>query len=46
MAIAGHNALSMNLRYANPTEDDLRGIRWKNRNDGHLYGHQAESIAN
>jgi integrase len=42
MAIAGHSALKMNLRYANPTENDLVGIKWKNPNGGHLYGHQNE----
>jgi integrase len=45
MAIAGHHTVSMNLRYANPTEDDLSKIRWKKGNDGHLYGHQERRIA-
>ena len=45
MAIAGHNNPSMSARYANPTEDDLRGIGWKNRNGGHLYGHQKGRTA-
>jgi len=33
MAIAGHSALKMNLRYSNPTENDLAGIKWKNGNE-------------
>jgi integrase len=44
MAIVGHSSLDMNLRYTNPTEDDLKKLAKTEMQEGvrgHLYGHQS-----